>query len=154
TVFSANDQSVPVLSFSPDGSLLAEGRRAWVALWDMRDPATPRRLASWHSNVGDPTALAGPDDGPGLGGTAATQPAVWDALGDGGAATLVAGATQAGVQHLTADAAGRTVLIDFPDLSPVPVVDIETGATVSSFSARDPGAPQSTLPPISWTSSL
>src|SRR5207342_2478991 len=63
TTFSANDQSVPVLAFSPDGSLLAEGRHSWVALWDLRDPSSPRRLAVWHSNVGDPSALAVLDDG-------------------------------------------------------------------------------------------
>ena len=45
TVFSVNDQSVPIIEFSPDGSLLAEARRGWVTLWDMRDPSSPRRVA-------------------------------------------------------------------------------------------------------------
>ncbi len=154
TVFSSNDQSVPVLTFSPDGSLLAEGRRAWVALWDMRNPAEPRRLATWHSNVGDPSALSVLDDGRVLVGSKSAKLAVWNALGDGTAATVVAGATDAGVQHLTADADGRTVLIDYPDFAPIALVDIATGKTLSSFSARDPNAGQSTLPPISWASSL
>lgn len=154
TVFSANDQSVPVLAFSPDGSLLAEGRRSWVAIWDMRDPAAPRRLVSWHSNVGDPTALAVLDDGRVLIGSATTRLAMWNALGDGSSTALVQGSTDAGVQHLNADSSGRTVLIDFPDFSRITVVDIATGTTVSSFSATDPNAPESALPPISWTSSM
>jgi WD40 repeat protein len=154
TVFSANDQSVPVLAFSPDGSLLAEGRRSWVAIWDMRNPAEPRRLGSWHSNVGDPTALAMLDDGRVLVGSASTRLAVWNALGDGSSSALVQGAADAGVQHLSADSSGRTVLIDLPDFSRIQVVDIATGATVSSFSATDPNAPESALPPISWTSTM
>ena len=154
TVFSANDQSVPVLAFSPDGSLLAEGRRTWVTLWDLRNPAAPRHLGAWHSNVGDPTALAVLDDGRVLVGSDSTELAVWNALGDGSSAVLVQGATDAGVQHLVADTAGRTVLIDFPDFSRIAVVDIATGTTVSSFNATDPNAPESALPPISWTTTM
>jgi WD40 repeat protein len=154
TVFSTNDGSVPVLTFSSDGSLLAEGRRSWVALWDMRNPAEPRRLATWHSNVGDPTALAALDDGRVLVGSKSAELAVWNALGDGSAVTLVAGATDAGVQHLVPDTTGRTVLVDYPDFDPIAVVDTQTGTTLSSFSATDPSAGQSSLPPISWTSSL
>ncbi|HET6939757.1 MAG TPA: WD40 repeat domain-containing protein, partial [Nocardioides sp.] len=153
-LFSTNDQSVPVFSFSPDGSLLAEGRRSWVALWDMRNPAEPRRLATWHSNVGDPTALAVLDDGRVLVGSKNVELAVWNALGDGSAATLVPGSTDAGVQHLIADATGRTALIDYPAFDPIKVVDVETGSTISSYSAMDPGAGQGTLPPISWASSM
>jgi WD40 repeat protein len=152
--FSSNDQSVPVLTFSPDGSLLAEGRRSWVALWDMRNPAQPRRLATWHSNVGEPTALAVLDDGRVLVGSQSVELAAWNALGDGSAATLVPGSTDAGVQHLIPDETGRTVLIDFPDFQPIAVVDTTTGATVSSFSAKDPAATPTTLPPISWASSM
>ncbi len=107
TVFSANDQSVPVLAFSPDGSLLAEGRRSWVALWDLRDPPSPRHLGAWHSNVGDPTAVAVLDDGRVLVASATTQLAVWNALGDGSSADAGARArTDTGVQHLSV-AAGR-----------------------------------------------
>lgn len=154
TVFSANDQSVPVLAFSPDGSLMAEGRRSWVAIWDMRDPAAPRRLGAWHSNLGDPTALAVLDDGRVLVGSTTTRLGVWNALGDGSSTTLVPGSTDSGVQHLVADTTGRTVLIDFPDFDRITVVDIATGTTVSSFSATDPNAPESALPPISWTSAM
>ena len=154
TVFSLNDQSVPVLAFSQDGALLAEARRSWVALWDLRDPAAPRRLASWHSTIGEPTALAVLDDGRVLAGSSTARLVVWDALGDGRATTLVPGRTDSGVQHLDVDAAGRRVLLDFPSFEEVAVVDIETGATVSSFTATDPEAPPSALPPVSWTSSL
>ena len=154
TVFSLNDQSVPVLAFSQDGALLAEARRSWVVLWDLRDPAAPRRLATWHSSTGEPTALAVLDDGRVLAGSSSARLVVWDALGDGRTTTLVPGRTDSGVQHLDVDAAGEQVLLDFPSFEDVAVVDIETGATVSSFTASDPDAPPSTLPPVSWTSSL
>ncbi len=153
-VFSANDQSVPVLAFSHDGSLLAEGRRSWVALWDLRDPASPQRLGTWHSNVGDPTAVAVLDDGRVLVASASTQLAVWDALGDGSSKTLVAGRTDTGVQHLSVAADGGTALIDYPSFDDVAVVDVETGTTIGTYHATDPDAPPSSLPPVSWTSSL
>ena len=153
-MFSANDQSVPLLAFSHDGSLLAEGRRSWVALWDMRDPSSPQRLGAWHSNVGDPTAVAVLDDGRVLVASATTQLAVWNALGDGSSATLVAGRTDTGVQHLSVAADGSTVLVDYPSFDGVALVDIGTGTTIGTFSAADPSAPPSTLPPVSWTSSL
>ncbi len=124
TVFSANDQSVPLLAFSHDGSLLAEGRRSWVALWDMRDPSSPQRLGAWHSNVGDPTAVAVLDDGRVLVASATTRLAVWNALGDGSSATLVAGRTDTGVQHLSVAADGSTVLVDYPSFDGVALVDI------------------------------
>ena len=154
TVFSAHDQSVPVLAFSHDGSLLAEGRRSWVALWDMRDPSSPQRLGAWHSNVGDPSAVAVLDDGRVLVASSTTQLAVWNALGDGSSATLVPGRTDAGVQHLSVAADGSTVLVDYPSFEDVALVDTGTGTTVGTFSAADPSAPPSTLPPVSWTSSL
>ena len=154
TVFSANDQSVPLLAFSHDGSLLAEGRRSWVALWDMRDPSSPQRLGAWRSNVGDPTAVAVLDDGRVLVASATTRLAVWNALGDGSSATLVAGRTDTGVQHLSVAADGSTVLVDYPSFDSVALVDIGTGTTIGTFSATDPSAPPSTLPPVSWTSSL
>ena len=154
TVFSANDQAVPVLAFSHDGSLLAEGRRSWVVLWDMRDPSSPQELATWHSPSGDPTALAVLDDGRVLAASNTVRLAVWDALGDGSTTTLVQGRTDTGVQHLSVDAAGEHVLIDYPSFETVAVVDIATGATVGSFTASDPAAPPSSLPPVSWTSSL
>ena len=123
-MFSANDQSVPLLAFSHDGSLLAEGRRSWVALWDMRDPSSPQRLGAWHSNVGDPTAVAVLDDGRVLVASATTRLAVWNALGDGSSATLVAGRTDTGVQHLSVAADGSTVLVDYPSFDSVALVDI------------------------------
>ncbi len=58
------------------------------------------------------------------------------------------------MQHLSVDAAGEHVLIDYPSFETVAVVDIATGATVGSFTASDPAAPPSSLPPVSWTSSL
>ena len=152
-LFSANDQSVPVLSFSPDGALLVEGRKSWVNLWDMRDPASPRKLATWHSSIGDPTALAVLDDGRVLAGSASTQLAVWSALGDGSSKSLVTGRSDPGVQHLVPDAAGHTALIDYPTFEPVAVVDVDSGTTVAGYNATDPDAPASSLPPISWTSS-
>jgi WD40 repeat protein len=154
TVFSANDQSVPVLAFSHDGSLLAEGRRSWVTLWDMRDPSSPQQLGVWHSNIGDPTAVAVIDDGRVLAASATTQLAVWNALGDGSSATLVPGRTDTGVQHLSVAADGGTALVDYPSFDGVALVDTDTGTTIGTFSAADPGAPPSTLPPVSWTSSL
>ncbi len=154
TVFSANDQSVPVLAFSHDGSLLAEGRRSWVALWDMRDPSSPQRLGAWHSNIGDLTALGVLDDGRVLVASSATQLAVWNALGDGSSATLVPGGTDSGVQNLSVAADGSTVLVDYPSFDDVVLVDTGTGTTIGTFNAADPSAPPSTLPPVSWTSSL
>ncbi len=154
TVFSANDQSVPVLAFSHDGSLLAVGRRSWVTLWDLRDPSSPRRLGSWRSTGGDPSALAVLDDGRVLSASDTAQLVVWDALGDGSSSTLVAGRSDSGVQHLTVDAAGEHVLIDYPTFEAVALVDIATGATVASFKAAAPDTAATSLPPISWTSSL
>jgi WD40 repeat protein len=153
-VFSANDQSVPVLAFSHDGSLLAEGRRSWVALWDMRDPASPQRLGAWRSNVGDPTAVAVLDDGRVLVASATTQLAVWNALGDGSSTTLVPGRTDTGVQHLSVAADGATALVDYPSFDGVALVETGSGTTIGTFSATDPSAPASALPPVSWTSSL
>src|SRR4051794_24792383 len=150
TVFSANDGSVPVLSFSPDGSLMAEGRGSWVALWDMRNPTEPRRLAVWHSNAGEPTALAALDDGRVLVGSRTVELGVWDALGDGSGRTLVGGAPDAGVQPLPPEVSGDTVLLDSPDTAPIAVVDPATGPPVSSFSAKAPAAATEALPPISW----
>jgi hypothetical protein len=152
TVFSNNDQSVPKLAFSPDGSLLVEGRRTWVRVWDMRDPASPATLATWHSPSGEPSAVAILDDGRVLSGSASAQVVMWDALGDGTSRTLVEGRTDAGVQHLIPDDAGATVLIDYPSFEDIKVVDIATGTTVGSYHASDPGAPPSSLPPVTWTS--
>ena len=152
-LFSVNDQSVPLLAFSHDGSLLAESRRSWVALWDLRDPAAPRRLAIRHATSGEPTALAVVDDGRVLSGSTSEKLSVWDALGDGTSRTLVPGATDSGVQHLVPDAAGRTVLIDYPAFEDLPVVDLDTGGTVGAYHAADPSLPQTPLPPISWTTS-
>lgn len=152
-VFSANDRSVPVLAFSPDGSLLAVARRAWVALWDLRDPSAPRQLGSWRSTAGDPTALAVLGDGRVLAASDSTRLTVWDALGDGRSAELVPGESDGGIQHLTTDSQGR-VLVDYPTFDPVALVDSRTGATVASFRAQLPDAPVSGLPPISWTSSI
>ena len=152
-MFSANDQSVPVLAFSHDGSLLAEGRCSWVALWDMRDPSSPRRLAAWHSTTGDPTALAVLDDGRALAASATTS---WR-LGRARRRlvhTVVPGDTDTEVQHLNADAEGTKVLVDYPSFEDVPVVDPETGATTGTYPATDPGAPPSSLPPVSWTTTL
>ncbi len=154
TVFSVNDQSVPVLAFSHDGSLLAEGRHSWVALWDMRDPSSPQRLGAWHSNIGDPTAVAVLDDGRVLAASSSTQLAVWNALGDGSSETLVPGGTDSGVQNLSVAADGSTVLVDYPSFDNVALVDTGTGTTIGTFTATDPSAPPSALPPISWTSSL
>jgi hypothetical protein len=120
----------------------------------MRNPAEPRRLATWHSNAGEPTALAALDDGRVLVGSRSVELAIWDALGDGAATTLVTGATDAGVQHLTPNVSGKTVLLDFPDTDPIAVVDTATGATLSSYTARDPSAAQEALPPISWASAM
>ena len=153
-VFSADDQSVPVLAFSPDGSLLAEARRSWVALWDLRDPAAPRRLAVWHATAGDPTAVAVLDDGQVLSASQSQRLTVWDPLGDGLSRTLVAGSTEPAVQHLVPDAEGRTALIDLPSFDDLPVVDLGTGATVAVYRATDPSLPATTLPPITWTSTL
>jgi len=125
-----------------------------VALWDLRDPSAPRQLASWRSTDGEPTALAVLDDGRVLSASATVQLVVWDALGDGSSSTLVAGRSDSGVQHLTVDAAGEHVLIDYPTFEPVALVDIATGATVASFTAAAPDATTTALPPISWTSSL
>ncbi|HRI98972.1 MAG TPA: WD40 repeat domain-containing protein, partial [Nocardioides sp.] len=154
TVFSANDQSVPVLAFSHDGSLLAEGRRSWVALWDMRDPGAPQRLATWHSPSGDPTALAVLGDGRVLAASNSARLMLWDALGDGSTKTLVADRTDTGVQHLTVEETGEQVLIDYPSFEDVAIADTTTGATVSSFTAADPAAPPASFPPVSWSSSL
>ena len=65
-----------------------------------------------------------------------------------------AGRTDTGVQHLSVAADGSTVLIDYPSFDSVALVDIGTGTTIGTFSAADPSAPPSTLPPVSWTSSL
>ena len=64
------------------------------------------------------------------------------------------GRTDTGVQHLSVAADGSTVLIDYPSFDGVALVDIGTGTTVGTFSAADPSAPPSSLPPVSWTSSL
>ena len=157
TVFSANDQSVPVLAFSHDGSLLAEGRRSWVALWDMRDPSSPRRLAAWHSNVGDPTALAVLDDGRVLAASSSTQLAVWNALGDGSSADAGAGpAPTPAVQHLSVARRRQHGARSTTRASTTsPLVDLEHRCDDRHASARPTRArPPSALPPISWTSSL
>ena len=47
------------------------------------------------------------------------------------------------------------MLIDAPSsFEDVPVVDLETGATVASFQATDPGGPPSSLPPVTWTTTM
>jgi Novel STAND NTPase 1/TIR domain len=155
TLFSSNDQSVPVVEFSPDGSLLAEARRAWVVLWDFRNPASPRRLATWHATGGDPSALAVLNDGRVLSAGAADELTVWDALGDGTSHTLVSGRPEVEVQHLDADAAGTRVLIDSPSsFEDVPIVDLASGATLQGIQALDPSAPPSALPPVTWTTAM
>ncbi|QIG44294.1 TIR domain-containing protein [Nocardioides anomalus] len=154
STFSPDDGSVPVLAFSHDGSLLAVARTSWVTLWDLRDPAAPRELTSWHSPKGDPTALAVLDDGRVLSASVSSQLVVWNALGDNSTAELVPGRSDSGVQHLTADAAGEHVLIDFPTFEDVALVDVATGTPVGSFRASLPDAPPTGLPPVSWTSSL
>lgn len=155
TVFSVNDQSVPIIEFSPDGSLLAEARRGWVALWDMRDPAAPRRVANWHASGGDPTALSVLNDGRVVASGSSDRLSVWDALGDGSSRTVVPGRSETEIQHLDANAAGTEVLIDSPSsFEDVPVVDLESGATVASYRATDPGGPPSALPPVTWTTTM
>jgi hypothetical protein len=153
-LFSANDQSVPVLAFSHDGSMLAESRRSWVALWDMRDPAAPRRLAVRHATSGEPSALAVLDDGRVLSASAGDKLTVWDALGDGSERNVVPGRTDPAVQHLVPDAEGRTVLIDYPTFEDLLVVDVDSGGTVGSYRAADPSLPETSLPPITWTTSM
>jgi hypothetical protein len=46
------------------------------------------------------------------------------------------------------------VLVDYPSFDDVVLVDTGTGTTIGTFNAADPSAPPSTLPPVSWTSSL
>ena len=131
------------------------GTPPWVALWDMRDPAAPRRLAIWHSNVGEPSALAVLDDGRVLAGTSTTQLAVWNALGDGSSrARWCQGVSQLAVQHFSADASGEQVLIDYPSFDATLRRRHRHRHRVGTYSAADPSAPASTLPPVSWTSSL
>jgi hypothetical protein len=79
---------------------------------------------------------------------------VWNALGDGSSTTLVPGRTDSGVQNLSVAADGSSALIDYPSFDDVTVVDIGTGTTIGTYHASDPSAPPSTLPPVSWTSSL
>lgn len=153
TVFGSYDpQVVPHLAFSPDGSLLVEARRRWVAVWDMRDPATPRRLTSWHSPT-EPTAVAMLDDGRVLTGSKTEQLVVWDALGDGTARTVVSGPVDSGVQHLDTDTAGTSVLIAYPSFAPLQVVDPSTGTTLGGYAAAEPDVPSS-VPPITWNATL
>jgi hypothetical protein len=153
TVFGSYDpQVVPHLAFSADGSLLADARKDWVAVWDMRDPASPRRLTAWHS-PSEPSAVAILDDGRVLSGSRSEQLVLWDALGDGSARTLVPGASDQGVQHLVPSSRGDQVLIDYPSFDPIKVVDVATGTTVGGYTASAPDTPSS-LPPINWNASL
>ena len=153
TVFSANDQSVPVLAFSPDGSLLAEGRRSWVTLWDLRNPSAPRQLGAWHSNVGDPTALAVLDDGRVLVGSATTaaggvERARRRQLGDVGPGRHRRRRPAPGRGH-----GRRTVLIDFPRLSTHRRGRHRHRHHGGQLQRDGPErTAESTLPPVSWTS--
>ena len=131
-MFSANDQSVPMLAFSPDGSLLAEARRSWVGAVG---PARPRRRrAAGHvaRHGGEPTALAVLDDGPGARSRRADAALTsWDALGDGRLADLVTGATEPAVQHFSPTSTGTmALLIDSPQSAQVPAWSTSTPAHV------------------------
>ena len=157
-MFSANDQSVPVLGFSHDGSLLAEGRRSWVALWDMQELSSPQRLGA----VGAATS-ASPPRSP-CSTTAGCSPprpprqlAVWDALGDGSPANA-AGARAAPTAGSSTFSVGRGTAVPCSSATrsfdEVALVDIETGTSPRHPSARPTRTdPPSALPPVSWTSS-
>ena len=112
-------------------------------------------MATWHASGGDPSALAVLDDGRVVASGSSDRLSVWDALGDGSSRTVVPGRSETAIQHLDADAAGTKVLLDSPSsFEDVPVVDLESGATVASFRATDPGGPPSSLPPVTWTTTM
>ena len=141
-----------MLAFSPDGSLLAEGRRSWVTLWDLRDPAAAAADRRGASTGGDPTALAVLDDGRVLSSGSAACSRSGTPWATAAPRTIVPGRTERRSQHLDVDSAGQHVLIDSPSASTTCRWSTSSPAPPSRASGPSTRTrPRTSLPPISWT---
>lgn len=144
------------LAFSPDGARLAVAAGTVLELWDLSDPSAPRQVTVWRTPATGIDALAVLADGLVLVAGDEHTLTAWDPAeaGDDSVRLVVAEPPGYSATSIDVDAAGTRALLAGPTVTGALVVDLDSGATIGTFTAGDPASDKTQLPTITWTAAM